>query len=90
MCRATFRRRVQVRFNPVQYAALRQEAAANKQSVASLIREAVTDRLNRRRRSKRKAFERLASRSAAAGVRAPADWEKEKNEFERSSLANIP
>jgi hypothetical protein len=86
----TLQRRVQVLFDPVQYAALEEEAAANKQSVASVIREAVADRLNRRKRSKREAFERLATRSAAAGVPAPADWEKEKDEFERSSLADIP
>ena len=90
MCMPTLQRRVQILFDPVQYAPLEEEAAANRQSVASIIREAVADRLNRRKRSKREAFERLASRSTAAGVPAPTDWQKEKDEFERSSLADIP
>jgi hypothetical protein len=83
-------RRVQILFDPVQYAALEEEAAALKQSVASIIREAVADRLDRRKRSKRDAFERLLSRSMAADVPAPIDWEKEKDEFERGALADIP
>jgi hypothetical protein len=87
---ATLQRRVQILFDPAQYAALEEEAAANKQSVASIVREAVADRLDRRKRSKREAFERLLSRSAAAGVPAPKNWEKEKDEFERTSLAEIP
>jgi hypothetical protein len=74
----TLQRRVQILFDPVQYAALEEEAAANKQSVASIIREAVADRLDRRKRSKREAFERLVSRSAAAGVPAPADWQRRR------------
>ena len=86
----TLQRRVQILFDPLQYAALEEEAAANKQSVASIIREAVADRLDRRKRSKREAFERLLSRSAAAAVPPPANWQKEKDEFERSSLADIP
>jgi hypothetical protein len=87
---ATLQRRVQILFDPLQYAALEEEAAATKQSVAAIVREAVADRLDRRRRSKREAFERLISRSEAADVPAPIDWEKEKDEFERSSLADIP
>jgi len=83
-------RRVQILFDPVQYAALEEEAAAQKQSVASIIREAVADRLDRRKRSKHDAFERLLSRSTAADVPAPVDWEKEKDEFERGALADIP
>ena len=83
-------RRVQILFDPVQYAALEEEAAALKQSVASIIREAVADRLDRRKRSKRDSFERLLSRSMAADVPAPIDWEKEKDEFERGALADIP
>jgi hypothetical protein len=90
MCMPTLQRRVQILFDPVQYAALEEEAAANKQSVASIIREAVADRLDRRKRSKREAFERLLSRSAAAAVPPPANWQEEKDEFERSSLADIP
>jgi hypothetical protein len=82
---ATLRRRVQIRFDPVQYAALEEEeAAANKQSVASIIQEAVADRLDRRKRSKRVAFELLLSRSAAAAVTPPGNWQKEKDEFERA------
>jgi hypothetical protein len=90
MCMATLQRRVQILFDPIQYAALEEEAAATKQSVAAIVREAVADRLGRRKRSKREAFERLASRSEAASVPAPIDWESEKDEFERSSLADIP
>jgi hypothetical protein len=43
---------VQILCDPVQYAALEEEAAATKQSAAAIVREAVADRLDRRERSK--------------------------------------
>ncbi|MCY7411533.1 MAG: ribbon-helix-helix protein, CopG family [Salinibacterium sp.] len=45
---AILERRVQVLFDPAQYAALEAEAAAQRQSVASVIREAVDERLRAR------------------------------------------
>lgn len=79
---ATLERRVQVLFDPAEYAELEAEAAANHQSVGALIREAVGDRLDRRRRSSREALERLFASGDEAPTKGPIDWDAEKDAFE--------
>ena len=85
---ATLERRVQVLFDPSVYAALEQEAESQRQSVAALIREAVNDRLERTRISRRDALERLLASADADGP--PIDWDAEKETFERESLRDLP
>lgn len=83
---ATLERRVQVLFDPVQYAELEAEATATHQSVGALIREAVDDRLDRRRRNGREALERLFTSGDQHPSRGPIDWEAEKDLMEDRSL----
>jgi hypothetical protein len=85
---ATLDRRVQVLFDPAQYAALEREALEQRQSVAALIRESVDDRLKRRKQSRREALERLLSSADDHGP--PIDWEEEKESFERDYLRDLP
>jgi hypothetical protein len=80
---ATLERRVQVLFDPAQYAALEQVAADEHRSVAALIREAVDERLQRRRSNHADALARLFARADAHPVSGPIDWEAEKDSFER-------
>ena len=80
---ATLERRVQVLFDPAQYAALEQEAAEQRQSVASVIREAVDERLSRRRTDAQAALARLFASADAHPTPGPIDWEEEKDSFER-------
>ena len=88
MCMATLDRRVQVLFDPARYAALEAEAAAERQSVAALIREAVDERLSRNKKSRRDALERLLASADETGP--PIDWEEEKESFERECLKDLP
>ncbi|MHB1235841.1 MAG: ribbon-helix-helix protein, CopG family [Microbacteriaceae bacterium] len=92
---ATLERRVQVLFDPAQYAALEREAAEQRQSVAAVIREAVDNRLKTRRFSKQEALSRLFARADELGARGPIargpiDWEEEKESFERDYLRDLP
>ena len=80
---ATLERRVQVLFDPAQYAALEAEAAAQHQSVAAVIREAVEERLNRRRSTAQEALARLWASADAHPTPGPIDWEAEKDALER-------
>lgn len=90
MCMATLERRVQVLFDPAQYAALEAEAAAQRQSVAAIIREAVDARLRARRTTQQEALARLFARADANPTPGPIDWEVEKEAFERDILRDIP
>lgn len=90
MCMATLARRVQVLFDPAQYAALEAEASAERQSVAAIIREAVDDRLRARRSTQQEALQRLFARADANPTAGPIDWDKEKDGFERDILRDIP
>lgn len=87
---ATLQRRVQVLFDPAQYAALKAEAAATKQSVASVVREAVTERLRRSQRTKQEPLTRLFARADAHPGEGQIDWEGEKESFERERLNDRP
>ncbi|WP_157962549.1 hypothetical protein [Homoserinimonas sp. OAct 916] len=83
-------RRVQVLFDPAIYAALEVEAAAERVSVAALIRESVNDRLNRRKVGKQEALERLFARADSHPDAGPIDWESEKRSFERETTSDLP
>ncbi|WP_168197049.1 ribbon-helix-helix protein, CopG family [Agromyces laixinhei] len=87
---ATLDRRVQVLFEPEQYAALEAEAAAAHMSVGALIREAVDERLARRRRDARAALDALWARADEQPARGPIDWAAEKESMERPFLREIP
>jgi len=86
---AILERRVQVLFDPAQYAALEAEAAAQRQSVASVIREAVDERLRARRITQQEALARLFARADENPVTEPIDWEAEKHSFEREYLRGL-
>lgn len=86
---ATLQRRVQVLFDPAQYAALEAEAASTNRSVAALIREAVDDRLTRRIVDKRAAWASLMARAKEEPLPAPEDWDAFKNELEEDA-ARLP
>lgn len=81
MCMATLDRRVQVLFDPAQYAALEREASATNKSVGAIVREAVSDRLRVTTSDKQAALARLLARADALDS-APIDWQKEKEAFE--------
>ena len=85
---ATLERRVQVLFDPARYAALEAEAFDHKQSVGALIREAVDERLDRNRKTRQEALERLLSHADESGP--PIDWDEEKESFEREYLKDLP
>ena len=87
---ATLERRVQVLFDPAQYAALEAEAVAQRQSVAAIIREAVDARLRAKRSTQQEALARLFARADANPTSGPIDWEVEKEAFERDVLRDIP
>lgn len=80
---ATLERRVQVLFDPARYAALEQLAQTERMSVGALIREAVDERLDRVRVSKREALDRLFASADAHPSPGPIDWDAEKESFER-------
>lgn len=91
---ATLERRVQVLFDPAMYAALEAEAESQRESVAAVIRDAVSERLNRRRSNKSEALERLLARTDQHSVQGPTaspiDWAVEKESFEREYLRDLP
>jgi hypothetical protein len=87
---ATLDRRVQILLDPAQYAALEHEASVHNRSVASLIREAVDERLNRSKKTRVEALERLFARADAQPPGAPIDWDEEKESFEREFLKDLP
>ncbi len=51
-------------------------------SVSPLIREAVSEPLERGRRTRREALERLFASGDEAPTKGPIDWEAEKDAFE--------
>lgn len=81
---ATLDRRVQVLFDPAQYAALEREASATNKSVGAIVREAVSDRLRASTTDKQAALARLLARADSLPSAGPIDWEAEKDAFERT------
>jgi len=90
MCMATLDRRVQVLFDRAQYAALEAEAAAQRQSVAAVIREAVDTRLQSRKTTQSEALDRLFASADTDPDLGPVEWEEEKDAFERDTLLDVP
>ena len=82
-------RRVQVLFDPDQYAALEAEAAAKRMSVGALVREAVNDRLRRSVVDKRAAWAALMARAEADPVAVPENWDDFKDEIDRDILREL-
>ncbi len=82
-------RRVQVLFDPERFADLQAEAQACHLSVGALIREAVDDRLDRRRRDALRSLEEVWA-SADEHPSGPIDWAEEKELMEREILRDIP
>lgn len=80
---------MQVLFDSAMYAALEAEADSERQSVAAVIREAVSERLDRRRSSKSAALERLFARADQLPDAGPINWTAEKESFERDFLRGI-
>ena len=87
---ATLERRVQVLFDPAQYAALEAEAVAQRQSVAAVIREAVDEKLRTRRSTQQEALARLFASADTDPSLGPINWEAEKGSFEREYLRDLP
>lgn len=81
---------MQVLFDAATYAALEAEADTERQSVAAVIREAVSERLDRRRSNKSAALERLFARADQLPDAGPIDWATEKESFERDFFHDIP
>ncbi len=65
---ATLDRRVQVLFDPEQYARLEHEAQRERRSVGAFIRDCVDARLRSTRRQREEAWARLQAVSAASTV----------------------
>lgn len=82
MCMATLDRRVQVLFDPAQYAALEREANATNKSVGAIVREAVGERLRVGTTEKQAALARLLARADSLPNAGPIDWQKEKDSFD--------
>ena len=80
---ATLEKRVQVLFDEELYARLEAEASAERTSVGAFIREAVSDRLDRRGVEAKAALKRLWARVDAEPARGPIDWASEKDAMER-------
>ena len=89
MCMAALDRRVQVLFDSAQYAALEAEAAAQRQSVGAVIREAVGARLQARKTTQQEALDRLFARADENPVTEPIDWAVEKDSFEREYASGL-
>ncbi|MDR0626718.1 MAG: ribbon-helix-helix protein, CopG family [Bifidobacteriaceae bacterium] len=86
---AALERRAQILFTSDQYAELERLARRNGQSVGSIIREAVDERLARPRSAKLAALDRLLASTAGRSEEDPGDWETIKAGFERSYLDGI-
>lgn len=90
---ATLEKRVQVLFTPEQYARLEAEAKAERMSVGALIREAVDDRLERKRADARAAMKRMwawADEHPMPTYSAE-EWEEHKDDLlNRPALLDIP
>lgn len=87
---AVLDRRVQLLLDPRQYAALEREAEAQKQTVSALIREAVDERLNRAKQTRREALDRLFARADEQPEAPPIVWSEVKDSFESDFLRDLP
>ena len=89
MCMSTLKRRVQILLDPHQYAQLEREAARRGQSVAAVIRESITQRLDDDRSGRAAAGRRLLM--SADSVDSPGeDWSVIKAEMEQELVGKLP
>ena len=82
-------RRVQVLFDPDEYALLETTARQEQRSVASIIRESVHRTLAQPASARQMALGRLLARADSAPAQPVGDWETAKAGFERDTLRNI-
>ena len=86
---STLERRVQVLFEPSDYARLEAMARQEHRSVASIIRESVRHTLAKPVSSRQIALQRLLARADSAPAQPVGAWEQVKDSFERDSLRTI-
>ena len=85
----TLERRVQVLFDPDEYALLESAARQAQRSVASIIRESVHRTLAQPVSARQIALGRLFDRADSAPAQPVGDWEAVKAGFERETLQDI-
>ncbi len=85
----TLERRVQVLFNPQEYALLEAQARLEHRSVGSIVRESVRHTLSSTASARQSALARLLTRADASPAPEVGDWEQIKDSFERDSLREI-
>lgn len=80
---ATLEKRVQVLFSLEQYAQVEAAAKAERMSVGAFIRDALDERMNRKRADARAAMERLFARADKDPWETPTqeEWDREKDEM---------
>jgi hypothetical protein len=86
---AVLDRRVPVLFDPERYAALERLAREERKSVGAVIRDAVDERLDRKKVTRGAAWRRLLERADARPSVPVGDWEAVKDDFERAHLGGI-
>jgi hypothetical protein len=86
---ATLEKRVQVLFEEEMYIDLQAEAAARRMSVGAFIREAVEERLERRRMTAEEALEKFFA-SGDRHPSGPINWEEEKDLMDEEILRRAP
>lgn len=82
-------RRVQVLFDPDEYALLESMARQEQRSVASIVRESVHRTLAQPVSARQAALARLLARADSAPAEPVGDWEAVKESFERDTLQGI-
>jgi hypothetical protein len=85
----TLARRVQVLFDPDEYARLEAEARQRHRSVGSIVRESVRRTLAQQTPRRQAALARLLDRADAVPSAQVGDWQAVKDGFERDSLSAI-
>lgn len=83
---STLDRRVQILFDPARYAGLEAHARAERRSVASVVREAVDERLARSQSVKEAALVRFLDSADPVPDTTLADWDKVKDSFDDRSV----
>jgi hypothetical protein len=82
-------RRVQVLFDPEEYALLEAQARQEKRSVGSIVRDSVRSALSTTLSSRQAALARLLASAENSPAVPVGDWATVKEEFERDSLKVI-
>ena len=86
---STLERRVQILLDPVQYEDVEREAVRTGQSVAAVIRDAISARLSSGNAARAAAAQRLLS-SADSDSGSAEDWSDSKAAFTAQLAARIP